>query len=142
MKCVICGMESGIDLHHVIPQCYGGTNGETIPLCSGHHSQVHHTALELYRTNDESRIRYPVDIPLANRSTFLRLIRVIVLARKTYERARLGGKAPRKGIALRLSGDTLDKIDALKPLLSVKSQAACVEVLVKIAYEKMLTRVK
>lgn len=53
-ECWVCGgrfVENGgalhCEVHHVIPQAYGGTDGPTVELCDTHHTALHKIALRL-----------------------------------------------------------------------------------------------
>lgn len=39
MKCLECGAEGPVELHHIIPRSRGGT--ATVPLCSACHGRAH-----------------------------------------------------------------------------------------------------
>ena len=43
-KCLICGFDKIIDVHHLIPKSKGGSNSvdNLIVLCPNHHKMVHH----------------------------------------------------------------------------------------------------
>ena len=44
-KCIICGSEARVDLHHIVPIDVGGTNApeNIVPLCHVHHMLTHHS---------------------------------------------------------------------------------------------------
>ena len=125
--CQLCGMTSGIDWHHIIPQAYGGQNGKQVPLCSGHHAQVHTDALAAYRGVMNPP---PADILPEMVAQYQSLVSIIVLARRTYEAARASQAAPRKAMAVTVSGTTLDLIDRLKPVCGASSQSEVISLAV------------
>ena len=127
-SCFLCGMMSGIDYHHTIPRSYGGENSRQVPLCSGHHSLVHKMAGQLYKHRDVGRIPLPPDIYDTRFADYLYLVKLIVNARVSYERAKAENTAAmRRGCAVTLSGDTLNKIDRLKNQLGLSNQASVVD---------------
>lgn len=42
-RCVVCGFEHAVDVHHVVPRCQGGSNevSNLVPLCPNHHVMIH-----------------------------------------------------------------------------------------------------
>lgn len=51
-KCLKCGAEKNIHLHHIIPQCFLEYEEKfniynIIPLCSNHHKELHHLQLDI-----------------------------------------------------------------------------------------------
>lgn len=54
-RCWVCnglsvtsGGDIHIEVHHIIPQAYGGTDGPTVSLCDTHHTALHKIALALW----------------------------------------------------------------------------------------------
>lgn len=122
--CKICNMQSGIDWHHEIPQAYGGLHGPQSPLCSGHHSLIHNLALKLYKHGDEGQLVIPLDVPKDKRGEVIRLVRVIVIARKRYEAAKAAGKAPKKGSVVKLDSKRSQRLETCARLLNCSQQDA------------------
>ncbi len=48
-KCVICGFDKNLHLHHKIPLSEGGTNKpeNLVPLCPNHHVAIHRSDIKL-----------------------------------------------------------------------------------------------
>jgi len=46
LKCAVCGAESGLELHHILPLSMGGDNdiGNMMVLCTDHHKEIHNGA--------------------------------------------------------------------------------------------------
>jgi len=124
LRCALCTMTSGVDYHHEIPRAYGGENGPTTPLCSGHHTLVHNLALQLYKHGKEHLLSIPEDVPKENQGKLIVLVRTIVIARRRFEEEKRLGNVERKGSAIRLDGRRMAKLVDLTRLLKCSQQDA------------------
>lgn len=142
-KCILCGMESGIDWHHTVPRAYGGENSEQVPLCSGHHTQVHNMALALYKTGDEGLLAEPQDIYPDTWPRMLVLIRTIVLARQRYEMAKKTQPELQRGkVVINTDAKMNHKLERLKTILNLGSKEAVMKVALDRLYQSQTQRAK
>jgi len=55
-KCMICGIEDVVEIHHIIPLRFGGADvpGNSILLCPNHHTMLHLGLLKINRLPSKS----------------------------------------------------------------------------------------
>lgn len=140
VKCIICGLTSGIDWHHTIQQAHGGVNSEQVPLCGGHHTLVHTLALALYKHGDEQKIlaQIPSDVPKDKVALTMNLVRRLVIGRKTWEAAQRNSLAPKKGkVVVTLDSKRVERLDRLTSLLSQNGKKVSRERVLQLALDRL-----
>jgi hypothetical protein len=57
--------------HHIVPRAYGGTDGPTVTLCTGHHTLMHNVALKLISNRSYFNLTLGMKAPEMERLLFL-----------------------------------------------------------------------
>lgn len=104
--------------HHIFPQAYGGVDGPTVTLCDTHHSKVHRIAECLI---NEKTYHQWLKGELSGRPS-----KLLYLATRIHQMWLLVKDDPNKAtsVALTLNAANQKMIDALKPVLNVRSREA------------------
>lgn len=104
--------------HHVFPRAYGGVDGPEVSVCDGHHSTIHRIAEKLIRENPHHQFlrgEPPVQVQ-----------RLMYLATRIHQMYLATKNDPNKAtsVSMVLTARHKKMIDALKPVLGVRSREA------------------
>lgn len=127
--CFLCPLDSGLEEHHIVPQCYGGKDGPTVTLCGVCHTNVHALA-DKWGTS-------PALTALAL-SEVWNHTKALVLAKVIRRSKEAVKNDPNKTarFSTKFSGEMLRKIRRLKTVLPVTNQ----EQVIKYAIDALYTR--
>lgn len=104
--------------HHILPRAYGGTDGPEVSICDGHHSAVHRIGECLI--HEKPHHQFLRGEPTAQ------VKKIMYLATRIHEIYLLTKNDPNKAVSVNLvlTAQHRNMIDALKPVLGVRSREA------------------
>jgi len=116
--------------HHIFPRAYGGVDGPTVTICDTHHSKVHPIA--------ECLINEKPYFQWTKGEHVDRIPKLMYLATRIHQMHLLIKNDPNKAtsVALTLTAANQKMIDALKPVLGVRSREAVLLKALEIAYTR------
>lgn len=131
------GNDSGLvqEFHHIIPRAYGGAEGPTVSLCSGHHTLLHEMAQKMIQGKSFHALLS------RNESVNNRLL---YLASRVQLASATMSDDPNKRLTLvaSISKEEARKMSDLYSLYGVKSREALVKKLIAEAYNRHFPQLK
>lgn len=131
----LSGTKADTEIHHVVPQANGGTNGKTVPLCNNHHDSVHAEATKVLTEHRKAnRLHLDTANPAyANlvqpRNTHDYLVRVIVVSTLAVQ----NDVNKNSKLTMEFTGQESRLLDDAKKVFNCKSRQA----LVRLALQKL-----
>lgn len=117
------------EFHHIIPRAYGGLDGPTVSLCSGHHTTLHDIAQKLI--SGRPYFEFLTKDPLIDK-------RLLYLATRVQNAHATFSNDPNKRLVLTASITKAEvaMMEALYPVYKVRSREALFHHILKEVYER------
>lgn len=143
--CWVCGVNTSLELHHIIPCAYGGVDGPQISLCAVDHSLVHALSFKLGKevplpeliTSDE-RFR---SMPVAEAKAAIKM--AMFLGSKIKMARELVADDPNKKVKFntQFSSETSRKLKELVQFLGCSNQEQALVHVIHETHARYLTRI-
>lgn len=123
------------EFHHIIPRAYGGLDGPTVSLCSGHHTTLHDIATRLI--SGRPYYEFLTKDPLVDK-------RLLYLATRVQTAHATFSKDPNKRLMMvaSITKDEASMMEALYTKYNVRSREALFHHILKEAYDRHFPRVR